>query len=205
MGGAMEKRVMLGIALVCLTGSAFAINKCTGKDGKVTYQEAPCEGAVNAQQIKVPLSAEELAKRWEFSRQRDSMTGRAMCFAVSPQVLVRASRSYEFIRLQLAVAPGLMSLTVRTREGSSTIFHNNIAGLGIKVGEGAFVPLSVKISQHALGFGEGDMPPVLGSLKNAKSFRVRVRFWPWDEHADSEDGSLEGVLPAVQAALKCGI
>ncbi|MNW09998.1 hypothetical protein D3C71_2071230 [compost metagenome] len=74
----------------------------------------------------------------------------------------------------------------------------------MKVGEGEFTPLTRKITQHALGFDDGVVPSVLASLKGAKSFRVRLRFWPYDQLADSQPGSLEGAEGAVLAALKCG-
>ncbi len=35
---------ILWAALLLATSPAWAINKCTGPDGKVTYQEAVCEG-----------------------------------------------------------------------------------------------------------------------------------------------------------------
>lgn len=40
-------------ALACLSGSALAINKCTQKDGKVVYQDAPClNTAATTEQVK---------------------------------------------------------------------------------------------------------------------------------------------------------
>lgn len=38
------KQVMLFAVVVTLCAPAWAINKCTGADGRVVYQEAPCAG-----------------------------------------------------------------------------------------------------------------------------------------------------------------
>jgi len=44
------------LAALTLTAPAWAINKCTAPDGKVSYQEAPCISAQSAQELKVPTS-----------------------------------------------------------------------------------------------------------------------------------------------------
>lgn len=45
---AMLMRALLVFAAITAAASpAWAINKCTGPDGKVVYQDAPCEGGAN--------------------------------------------------------------------------------------------------------------------------------------------------------------
>jgi Domain of unknown function (DUF4124) len=36
--------ILLAIILLVANGSAWAINKCTGADGRAVFQDAPCEG-----------------------------------------------------------------------------------------------------------------------------------------------------------------
>lgn len=40
----MVKVTAVILALVCATAPAWAVHKCTGADGKVSYQEQPCAG-----------------------------------------------------------------------------------------------------------------------------------------------------------------
>lgn len=46
-------KLMGMLAAVALSGPAWAINKCTAPDGKVSYQEAPCATAQGAAELKV--------------------------------------------------------------------------------------------------------------------------------------------------------
>lgn len=47
---------LLGALFVA--SSAWAINKCTGPDGSVSYQEAPCSGSAKGQELKVQKEPE---------------------------------------------------------------------------------------------------------------------------------------------------
>lgn len=50
----MKQTKLAGVlALAVLSGHAWAINKCTAPDGKVSYQEAPCGTAQEAAELKV--------------------------------------------------------------------------------------------------------------------------------------------------------
>ncbi len=48
---------LLGALCAMLSAPAWAINKCTGADGKVSYQEAPCAVQQNAQELKLQKAA----------------------------------------------------------------------------------------------------------------------------------------------------
>lgn len=39
------KHIAIAMAATLLVGNAYAINKCTGADGKPVFQDAPCSGA----------------------------------------------------------------------------------------------------------------------------------------------------------------
>lgn len=64
----MIKQSLL-LALVCLTLPAWAINKCTGADGRIVFQDMPCQGRgekLNIRSAPVdPFAAVEDAKSAE--------------------------------------------------------------------------------------------------------------------------------------------
>lgn len=54
----MIRQLFLGTAAcLALAAPAWAINKCTGPDGKVSFQDAPCAGAGKGEKIEVRLSS----------------------------------------------------------------------------------------------------------------------------------------------------
>lgn len=61
----MKKSVVFGLVLILAIGNAYAINKCTGADGKIVFQDAPCSGKGESITVKpasgpaaTPLQAE---------------------------------------------------------------------------------------------------------------------------------------------------
>lgn len=48
------KRVWAGVMAALLAGPVFAIFKCTGSDGQVTYTDTPCAASSQAKTIEVP-------------------------------------------------------------------------------------------------------------------------------------------------------
>jgi len=44
-----QTKTLLAAALLALAAPAWAMNKCTGPDGKVSFQDAPCESAHKAE------------------------------------------------------------------------------------------------------------------------------------------------------------
>lgn len=40
----MLRLIALSVAVLAVTGPAWAVNKCTGPDGKTVFQDAPCAG-----------------------------------------------------------------------------------------------------------------------------------------------------------------
>lgn len=53
----MIKPAILLTAVLFSVAPVWAINKCTGPDGKVSYQEAPCASKESGQTLKVPQTA----------------------------------------------------------------------------------------------------------------------------------------------------
>lgn len=60
-----------------LSSPALAINKCTGADGKVAYQDTPCAGgAKSSQEVKVyDNSIGTSGGNWRFESKKDALTG----------------------------------------------------------------------------------------------------------------------------------
>lgn len=63
------------VALALSAAPAWAINKCTGADGKVVYQDQPCASTDKAQEIKVKTAPPAAA---------NSTGGKQMPFTVLP-------------------------------------------------------------------------------------------------------------------------
>lgn len=54
----MIRQLFLGTAAcLALAAPAWAINKCTGPDGKVSFQDAPCTGGGKGEKVEVRLSS----------------------------------------------------------------------------------------------------------------------------------------------------
>lgn len=195
------------ILVIAASPHAYAINKCTGADGKASYQEAPCGDAARAQKIDVPSARPEPEEMWLFSREKDDMTGKTTCFAVSPSGYISwgfGSRNSTNIRVQLAVGTEFSGalLTIRSTTGGP-VFHNNLAGTGMKVDGQPFVELTTKHNAHALGPAPGSATDLLGIMQNGKSFRVRVRMWPYEQLIDTRPIPLAGYESAVKRAMLC--
>lgn len=208
----MRSLILLASAAI-VSHAAWGANKCTSASGKVTYQDAPCVGASTAAAVEIQPSQRDLEQRakdqWQFSKVRDSMTGKITCIAVSPTVAETLGPGYRntaYLTLQLAVDADTSAaiFTVRTKqEYSSVIFHNNLSGLGAKIGPSTFLPLTKKLGQHVLAFDKALPPELLQELASAKESRLRVRFWPYDQIHDTLPISMSGSKQAILQALRC--
>lgn len=49
----MMRRALAGLAALLLATPAWAVNKCTGPDGKVAFQDAPCASTAKAEAVKI--------------------------------------------------------------------------------------------------------------------------------------------------------
>ena len=136
------------------------------------------------------------------------MTDEVMCFAISSEVWLSAGyRQTADVHIQFAVNPntGGSALTVRSRQGQTPgIFHVNIDGTGIKVDNNPFVPITKKISPHAVGFESSAAAQLVTQMLSAKEARLRIRLWPYDALRDTDAISMRGAHQALQSAMKCG-
>ncbi|OGB58422.1 MAG: hypothetical protein A2503_10065 [Burkholderiales bacterium RIFOXYD12_FULL_59_19] len=194
--------------LAVLCAPAWAINKCTGADGKVAFQDAPCANASKvAEQVKTWGNTGNTAEAWRFSENKDSMTGREFCFVVSPIISTgyRGNNSgFAHVWFQIAMnSAGSVALTARTSEASSSLFHNDISDMGVKVDEKEFTPFNQKINAHAVGFSDASTPALLSQLETGSQLRMRLRFWPYDQLHDTPPMSMVGFKPVFAQAKAC--
>ena len=49
---------VIAAVMLCLTGSAWSITKCTGADGKVVFQDLPCAGKAEAVTVRPARGAD---------------------------------------------------------------------------------------------------------------------------------------------------
>lgn len=53
----MVRQLFIATACLALAAPVWAINKCTGPDGKVSFQDAPCAGSGKGEKVEVRLSS----------------------------------------------------------------------------------------------------------------------------------------------------
>jgi hypothetical protein len=57
-GEKMNKIMLCTVVLAALSSPAWAVNKCTGADGKVAFQDAPCAGGKSERLVVRPASGD---------------------------------------------------------------------------------------------------------------------------------------------------
>ncbi len=194
------------IVTVAASPSAWAVNKCTGPDGRVVFQDAPCAAtAKKSETVKTwdsNLSGRSTRGTWEFRRTKDDMTGRTGCLVISPVTTPEPKGDFKFIPVNLAisVAPTGTVFGVRTSTDKD-LFHNDINGMGVKLDNLDFVALDIKGGQHVMGSSKG--PQLIESLSSARTVRLRLRFWPYDTLYDTMAIDTAGFAQAFAQAKSC--
>lgn len=200
----------LWISMALLAGAcspAWAVNKCTGPDGKVAYQDAPCANTSKATEVNLSGSTGGSREGWSFSRQKDEMDGHVTCFASSPTIYTgyRGIHSRMVtVHMQVAMSKAFpLLLTVRTSAASSDLFHNDLGSMGVKVDSNEFVPITQKFNAHAIGFSDEVALNVMQQLVAGKQFKMRLRFWPYQQLHDTDPVSLSDFKQAWALARAC--
>lgn len=195
------------IALACLAAlPAWAVNKCTMADGKVVFQDAPCDTKAKREETvrSAPAVTGITKAGWIFERGADAMTGQVSCVALSPATYIagRTHRDLTAVRvLVMAQQGGRFLAMVRIDGRRDGLFHNDLSGMGLKTDPGEFHDISVKVGQQLVGFTNS--ATVIDSMLLAKSMRLRLRFWPYDSLVDSPPISTAGITQAVAQAAEC--
>lgn len=203
----MLKSIALFGLVAGLISTAWAVNKCTGADGKISYQEAACTNTVNKVELaSAPCCTATDSASWQFERSKDSMTGIVTCFATSPKGLISTGpRGTTFVDVQIALRKEFASILIRS-DRQTDIFHHKLDGMGIKVEGFNFMPITQKTNANAVGFANlvDGASLILSMFPKAKSFQLRLRFWPWDGLNDTfQPISLKGFTQAFALADAC--
>lgn len=140
---------------------------------------------------------------WTFERTQDPVTGAVTCQALSPadHMLTGAGTELAPVRLVISVTGARVSTAMRVDTPRAGLFHTDFSGAGVKVEPGAFHAASPRSTQKMTGFVNGSA--LVDELLLGKSFRMRVRFWPYDQVVDSRPITTEGMPAAVLKASKC--
>lgn len=201
------KFLLVATALAALSAPAWAINKCTAPDGKVVYQEIPCEAKSQAAEVKVFSDKSGSGQGWKFSRQKDDMDGQVVCFASSPTIYTgyRGVHSKMIpVHVQVAMSKAYpLLLSIRTSAAGSDLFHNDLLGMGVKVDSNEFVPITQKFNANAIGFPDEVMLNVMQQLVEGRELRLRLRFWPYQQLHDTDPVPLGSFKQAWALAREC--
>lgn len=202
----MNIKTLAALAAAVMVSPAWAVNKCTGPDGAVMFQDAPCSAsAKKAEAVRAaPAVTGKTRQEWVFQKGVDSMTGGVSCAAYSPIIYMssQSSRDFQHLRVMVTAKPNDKFLAaVQILDHSSAIFHNQLDGMGLKTEPGAFYALGIKGGQKLVGFN--DNTAAIDALVLASSIRLRVRFWPYDKLVDSDSISTIGLRQAVISAAHC--
>lgn len=203
----MKLLAITAAALSVLCAPAWAVNKCTAPDGRVTYQETSCEAKSQGSEVKVFSGKSGSGQGWEFSRQKDDMDGRVVCFASSPTIYTgyRGAHSKMIpVHVQVAMSKAYpLLLSIRTSTAGSDLFHNDLLGMGVKVDGNEFVPVTQKFNANAVGFPEEVALNVMQQLVAGKELRLRLRFWPYQQLHDTDPVPLGSFKQAWALAREC--
>lgn len=202
-----QKAFSLLAALLLSSSPAWALHKCKGPDGRVTYSDTHCRTGQEAQDVKVwdsRLSGRSKSGAWEFRRSKDEMTGKTACLILSPVTSPDPTKSQDVkflpAHLVIDVAASGNTFAVRTSTDKD-LFHNDLSGMGVKLDNLEFVPLNVKGGQHVVGSSQGDK--ILEALPKARDLRLRLRFWPYDTLYDTLPIHTAGYAAAAEQAHQC--
>lgn len=207
----MRRLHLFLIPLVVCAGPAYSINKCTDAQGRITYQEQACNKESSATTVDVPAVPIDATAQWRFAKERDSMTGEVTCFAISPVSYTNWGRgmiTHSVVFMQVAIPKGgsNMAVTVRSYDtDNGSLFHINTDGQGIKVEGGPFYPLREKSGSHALVVSSDSVPALFGAFEKSQSFKLRLRFWPYEALHDTQPIPLSNFKRSTLSAMKCAL
>lgn len=210
-------RIILVTGMLLLGSNAWsgAYFVCTGADGKKTFQDKPCPG----QGVDMPKSVDEqqqvLAEKkeyqskpvkknqWVFNQTSDDMTDTQSCgMRLGPIRIGYVNGKFTSVNLIIVNTGDMMALAVHTTS-DHPLFHNDISGLGMKIGEYEFSPFSMKYGQSSIGFLPQETNQIVEELKNSAALRLRLRYWPYDTRYDSDPYSYIGFQAAYEKLLEC--
>lgn len=200
------KAVIFAVAFLLCAPVFATMVKCTSKAGKVSYQDDVCPDGAKPEMMVPCCSTAPTKESWRFERVTDRMTGVSTCRVTSPAGIVPVgTHGTANISIQIGMRKDFASLQILTNN-QSDIFHHKIDGMGIKVGNYDFMPITQKLNANAVGF----LNPVDGAtlilkmFPTAKDIQLRLRFWPWEQLQDTYSPiPLQGFKQAFSLAQEC--
>lgn len=195
------------IASITTTASA-AVYKCE-EGGQLVFSDRPC--GQNAEKLEIrerqKVKANSDSSEWRMARFDDDMTGTTSCAAVSPLILLGIeSGEMMFASMRVVSEGDGFMVGVRSEAGINDrpeSIHNNIDGLGLKVGEFPFHEFQIQSGSYVVGFKSEPSSEIVQELKEADSFRIRLRYWPYDQTYDSVGTTTTGFVRALEEMQDC--
>lgn len=204
-GAQMVRSLLGGLALAAMHVGALAQGapvKCTSANGAVSYVQGECPAGSKTQAVPGAQTSVAPGGSWTFSKGGDSMTGEVSCVASSPAFDVPTKRGWHSIQLAVVALREGEAVVLRAR-GSDVIFHHAFSGTGLQVDSAPMNAFDARPSQQSLILSTGHSAEVVSAMLVGSTARARVRFWPWDEAADSARVSLAGFKQALALARNC--
>lgn len=203
----ISSRTLFGILMILTWLPAHAINKCTGPDGKVTYQESACpNSAKDSKSIEIRengSASTAVAGSWKFTRSDDDMTGKVSCLVTSPVTYPgkkSVPKGFYPISVAILFKPEGSVFGLRTSE-NSVIFHSDLSSTGVKTDNSGFIPISVRASGSVVSITDSEA--FISLLDKAQQLQIRARFWPYDQLYDMVPLSMSGYQAAASQARSC--
>lgn len=177
--------------------------KCTDTAGKVSYQRGSCPPGNKIEIVRNDALPSQKREEWTFLRSVDSMTNAVSCVAHSPDFYIPAKREYVTARLAVLIDNSGAPIVMLHTKDNNSVFHHNIGGTGLKIGQREMAPFGSRPTQTVLALPKGLDGPAVDMMHISDVARARVRFWPWDETFDSHKISLQNFKQAVALAKNC--
>jgi hypothetical protein len=191
------------LALVADHGTA-GVFKCTNPDGSVTYSQTKCADSEDESQVELtPDLADRSNGIWGSELQVDELIGKRYCLLFSRYGSAFANttaRGMELTPIYIRVSE---NKTVYVISGTEGLFAHEIAGLGLRVDDNPFVPIDVRADKHTLAFGSRNSSMLIAQMKDGKSLRGRVAFFPYAEQTRDFELSLSGFPTALAQFKQC--
>lgn len=202
-------KVVFLLTTLLMPLSAFAdLYQCM-VGGKSEFRKKPCGSNSGKMSTSLhPVRLSEDYTEWKFVRHNDDMTDKVVCVAVSPQFDFLDAENTNIYHASLFVSFALVTPYVFIHSkgdmyGNSTGFHPDISGLGIKLGEGPFLPVEESAGSNLLRFSSTSSATILRLLRDGQLLRLRVRFWPYEKTHDSMPTSHTGFDAVFEQVKVC--
>lgn len=169
--------------------AAQPIYKCVAQNGTTIFSKEPC--GPDAKPVDVPMPHSESATQWTFVKFVDDMTNNTVCAADSPSAYLGndGSTIFHLAKLRVLDIGGTFGVTIEASELSTNAhqqsLHNDLSNTGVKVGD-KFFPTSRKLNDKMAIVSEGDAGEMVELLEQGQSFRIRLRYWPYDTVFDNK-------------------